>query len=113
MKKVFIAMAATLAFTAGSVVAQEQAGGSSSNAFGEVNATTIAAGVVGVAVAAAIVSNARGTTIDIIEPPVECGDDEELVDGECQPIEPPVTGTVTATATATPITTITVTSTGG
>lgn len=110
MKKVFVSTAAAvLALTMGSAVAQDQAGGSSSGAFGEVKATTIAAGVVGVAVAAAVISNSRGTTIDIIDPPLECGPGEIEVDGECVP--DPGTGTVTVTATGTATSTVTVTST--
>ncbi|MDP4536919.1 hypothetical protein Q3O60_12020 [Alkalimonas collagenimarina] len=108
MKKVFIAMAATLAFTAGSVAAQDQAGGSAAGAFGDVKTEHVVAGVVGVAVAAAIISNSRSTSIDD-GGGEDCGPGEELVDGECQPIEPPVTGTVTGTGTGT----MTVTTTGG
>ncbi|MCH8539045.1 MAG: hypothetical protein LAT66_14890 [Alkalimonas sp.] len=103
MKKLLIA-AAVSALVSGAAVANEQAGGSSSGAFGEVNASTITAGAVGVAVAAAIVSNSRGTTLpDDPEPPIlGCdGDDETNADGFCVGTTTVVTGTGTNTYTTT------------
>ncbi|SEA28685.1 hypothetical protein [Alkalimonas amylolytica] len=97
MKKLLVA-AAMAALFSGTAVAQEQAGGSSAGALGNVNGEHIVAGAVGLAVAAAIISNSRGTTIDPIlpppPPPLSCqGDDEINDDGFCVGSTTIVTGT--------------------
>ncbi|MEN3158188.1 hypothetical protein ABC502_07380 [Alkalimonas sp. NCh-2] len=102
MKKVFVSTAAAvLALTMGTAVAQDQAGGSSSGAFGEISATTIAAGAVGVAVAAAVISNSRGTTVNPEEQVATCDDGNVPTrpDGFCLKEEVIVTGTGTNTFT--------------
>ncbi|MCC5824636.1 hypothetical protein [Alkalimonas sp.] len=103
MKKLLVA-AAMAALVSGTAVAQEQAGGSSAGAFGNVNGEHIVAGAVGLAVAAAIISNSRGTTLpdeEIIIPPVlGCqGDDQINADGFCVGSTTIVTGTGTNTFT--------------
>lgn len=99
MKKLIIA-AAVMALSAG-VNAQEKAGGAGT--IGGVATTTIAAGVVGVAVAAAVVSNNRGSTVNPGPGPVETcnGTDGAPVNGICTGTTVTVTGTGTATSTMT------------
>ncbi|MFT7008463.1 MAG: hypothetical protein ACJAXJ_003003, partial [Colwellia sp.] len=63
-----------------------------------------------VGVLGAMVANNRGDSkpVDIIvPPPVDCGAGEELVDGECVPVDPTTTVTTTVTATNTVTSTIT------
>ncbi|MBU1309314.1 MAG: hypothetical protein KKE30_07260 [Gammaproteobacteria bacterium] len=99
MKKLLVA-AAALAFAV-NVNAQESAGGYGT--IGGVATTTVAAGVVGVAVAAAIISNNRGSSVKI-EPPKEqvCNaGDGAPVNGVCTGVQVTGTGTMTATATYT------------
>ncbi|MBV2127771.1 hypothetical protein [Arsukibacterium indicum] len=114
MKKLVVAAAVALAFNATAVVAQDQAGGANAtgNTIGGVAVETIAAGAVGVAVAAAIISNNSGTSLPIQPPPppppppLSCEGDDPLVDGEC--IGTTTTVTVTGTGTGTNTTTIAV-----
>lgn len=99
MKKLLVA-AAALAFAV-NVNAQESAGGYGT--IGGVATTTVAAGVVGVAVAAAIISNNRGSSVKV-EPPVEptCNaGDGAPVNGVCTGVIVTGTGTMTSTTTAT------------
>ncbi|WP_240222202.1 hypothetical protein [Rheinheimera hassiensis] len=105
MKKLIIA-AAVMALSAG-VNAQDVAGGADSKegTIGGVATTTIAAGVVGIAVAAAVISNNRGTSVT--QPPVLCDDGSTPVNGVCTGTTVTNTGTGTATST----TSVTVTST--
>lgn len=98
MKKLIIA-AAVMALSAG-VNAQEKDGGNGT--IGGVATSTIAAGVVGVAVAAAIISNNRGSSITTPPPPPEdtCNPgDGAPVNGICTGTT--VTGTGTSTMTVT------------
>jgi hypothetical protein len=102
MKKLLVA-AAALAFAV-NVSAQENAGGAGT--IGGVATTTIAAGVVGVAVAAAIISNNRGTSVnpgtDPVDPVESCNaGDASPVNGVCTGTTVTGTGSVTATATYT------------
>ena len=123
MKLLSLVLASALTFTAGQAIANDddRAGAGLLGGSGQVNAETITAGVVGVAVAAAIISNSRGTDVTgpIQCPPgqvlengqcvpevVECPDGEELVNGVCEPITT-VTETVTSTGTATATVTVT------
>ncbi|MDR6984059.1 hypothetical protein J2X32_002701 [Rheinheimera pacifica] len=106
MKKLVIA-AMALALSAGVNAQDEQASGSSAGTIGGVATTTIAAGVVGIAVAAAVISNNRGTSVT--QPPELCDDGTEPVNGVCTGNTITVTGTGTNTTTATA--TVTVTST--
>jgi len=115
MKKILMAATAALCFAGGSF-ALENAGGDSAftTALGSVNKPIILAGAAGLGVLGAVVANNRGTAklvpvVTPVEPPVECGAGEELVDGECVPSSP--TTTVTSTVTATNTVTSTVTST--
>lgn len=84
MKKSIVALAVLFAASSTVAVAQDVAGGANAKegTIGGVATTTIAAGVVGVAVAAAVISNNRGTSIDPVDP-----------------VDPPTTGTTTATTT--------------
>lgn len=111
MKLNVIAVAAALALSAGSVVAQDNAGGASSAALasGEVTTGYIAAGVIGVAVAAAIVSNSSGVSLpDTPPPPVaSCNGTDPLVGGVCTGTS--VTNTVTMSGTGTTTATVPVT----
>lgn len=101
MKKLLVA-AAALAFAV-NVNAQENAGGAGT--IGGVATTTIAAGVVGVAVAAAIISNNRGSSVDpdvpVIPVPTCNAGDAAPVNGVCTGTTVTGTGSVTATATYT------------
>lgn len=101
MKKLLVA-AAALAFAV-NVNAQENDGGLGT--IGGVATTTVAAGVVGVAVAAAIISNNRGSSVNVTpEPPKEatCNTgDGAPVNGVCTGVQVTGTGTMTATATYT------------
>jgi hypothetical protein len=115
MKKILLAATAALCF-AGASFAQENAGGDSatSSAFGDINQKDIVAAGVGIGVIGAMVANNRGNAkaADIIidppiNPPVECGAGEELVDGECVPVTPTTTLTTTVTATNTVTNTVT------
>ncbi|MFQ3235848.1 MAG: hypothetical protein ACI9C4_001411 [Paraglaciecola sp.] len=109
MKKILTAVAVALCF-AGNSFAQENAGGDSASdsAFGDMDKSKVAAGTVGVVIAGAIVANNRGTAkIVPVEPPIECGPGEELVDGECVPVS--TTTTVTSTTTGTTTVTATMT----
>ena len=63
MKKVFVALSAAVAMTAGVAIADDRAGGAAASGIGGVKTEHIVAGAVGVAVAAAIISNSRGTTL--------------------------------------------------
>lgn len=109
MRTLLIA-AAALAFTV-NVNAQEQTGGEGT--IGGVAIETIAAGAVGVAVAAAIISNTRGTTVNPGTGPVNPTDptcnagDGAPVNGVCTGTT--VTGTATGTATGTGTSTVTFT----
>uniref|UniRef100_A0A486XVF8 Uncharacterized protein n=1 Tax=Rheinheimera sp. BAL341 TaxID=1708203 RepID=A0A486XVF8_9GAMM len=100
MKKLLVA-AAALALTFGAV-AEEQTGGE--GMIGGVKTSTVAAGVVGVAVAAAIISNNRGSSI--VDPgpgptPTCNPGDSAPVNGICTGTTVTVTGTGTGTATTT------------
>ena len=102
MKKLLVA-AAALAFAV-NVNAEENAGGFGT--IGGVSTTTVAAGVVGVAVAAAIISNNRGSSVEVVEPPVEpdptCNaGDGAPVNGICTGVQVTGTGTMTSTTTFT------------
>ncbi|HBN90364.1 hypothetical protein [Rheinheimera aquimaris] len=99
MKKLIIA-AAVMALSAG-VNAQEAEGGAGT--IGGVATTTIAAGVVGVAVAAAVISNNRSTSVTPRPEPVEtCNPgDAAPVNGVCTGTTVTVTGTGTNTSTTT------------
>ena len=119
MKKILIAAAVALCF-AGNSFAQENTGGDTAfnSASGDVEKSKVAAGVVGLAIAGAIIANNRGSAKKApdeppVEPPVECGPGEELVDGECVPISTTttVTTTVTGTVTNTMTTPVTVSAT--
>ena len=106
MKTLLIAAAAlTLALN---VNAQENTGGEGT--IGGVAVSTIAAGAVGVAVAAAIISNNRGTTVNPgtgpVDPTCNAGDGAP-VNGVCTGTT--VTNTITGTGTATGTTTATAT----
>ncbi|MEH8021196.1 hypothetical protein [Rheinheimera metallidurans] len=102
MKKLLIA-AAALAFAV-NVSAQENTGGEGT--IGGVAVSTIAAGAVGVAVAAAIISNNRGTTVNPgtgpVDPTCNAGDGAP-VNGVCTgtTVTNTITGTATGTTTAT------------
>jgi hypothetical protein len=119
MKKILMAATAALCFAGGSF-AQENAGGanSSSSSSGNVNGPQIVFGAVGLGVLGGMVSNNRGNSkvddiIPPVEPPVECGAGEELIDGDCVPITTTttLTTTVTNTVTNTITTPVTVTAT--
>lgn len=97
MKKLLIA-AAALAFAV-NVSAQENAGGAGT--IGGVATTTVAAGVVGVAVAAAIISNNRGTSVSEEAVPTCNANDGAPVNGVCTGVVVTATGTGSATTTAT------------
>lgn len=102
MKKLSVLMAALLVVS-GAVMAQDEeatAAGSDASAgtIGGVATGTVVAGAVAAGVLAAIISNNRSDSAP--KPVPVCDEDEELVNGECVPIEPPVTVTVT-TVTAT------------
>jgi hypothetical protein len=107
MKKILMAATAALALAGNPVIAQEVAGGqdSSDSAFGNVSTGTIAAGVAGLAIAAAIVSNNRGSssTDGGGDPDPTCNGDDALVDGVCvgTTTTVTVTGTGSMTSTAT------------
>jgi hypothetical protein len=114
MKKILLAATAALCFAGGSF-AQENAGGdsASSSAFGDMNKETIVAGVVAIGVLGAMVANNRGNAkaapVIIINPPIECGAGEELVDGECVPSAPTTTVTTTVSVTSSMTIPVTVT----
>jgi hypothetical protein len=99
MKKLLVA-AAALAFAV-NVNAQENAGGEGT--IGGVATSTVAAGVVGVAVAAAIISNNRGSSVTGPEEEVlVCNSgDGSPVNGVCTGVVVTGTGSTTATATYT------------
>ncbi len=101
MKKLVIA-AMALALSAG-VNAQEKTGGEGT--IGGVATTTVAAGVVGVAVAAAVISNNRGSTVNPgpgPEPVETCNaGDGAPVNGICTGTTVTGTGTNTMTVTFT------------
>lgn len=104
MKKLIIA-AAVMALSAG-VNAQDVAGGADAKegTIGGVATTTIAAGVVGIAVAAAVISNNRGSSVT--QPPVLCDDGSTPVNGVCTGTTVTVTnpgngGTITVTVPVT------------
>lgn len=100
MKKLIIA-AAVMALSIG-VNAQEKEGGDGT--IGGVDNTTIAAGVVGIAVAAAIISNNRGSSIVTPPPPPE----DTCNPGDGAPVNGICTGTtVTGTGTNTMVVTFT------
>ncbi|MDO6560399.1 hypothetical protein Q4602_01045 [Paraglaciecola chathamensis] len=111
MKKILMAATAALALAGNPVIAQENAGGSeaSSATVGGVGVGTIAAGVVGLAIAGAVVSNNRGssTVDDGGETDPSCNGDDALVDGVC--VGTTTTVTVTGTGTMTSTTTVPVT----
>lgn len=71
---------------------------------GGVTAGTIATGVVGLGLVAAVVSNNRGSS-DIIDEPVTpdptCNDGDDLVDGSCVGSTTTLTETVTVSGTQT------------
>ena len=113
MKKILMVAAIALCF-AGNSFAEEKTGGKSATAstVGGVGTTTIVAGVAGLGVLAAITSNNRGTAkVAPVIPPIECGAGEELVDGECVPVDTTTTVTTTVTGTNAVTATNTVTST--
>ncbi|QBL09776.1 hypothetical protein E0Z06_09735 [Rheinheimera sp. D18] len=98
MKTLLIAAAAlTLALN---VNAQENTGGEGT--IGGVAVSTIAAGAVGVAVAAAIISNNRGTSVNAgpVDPTCNVGD-AAPVNGVCTGTTVTGTGTNTGSVTAT------------
>lgn len=100
MKKLLVA-AAALAFAV-NVNAQEATGGAGT--IGGVATSTVAAGVVGVAVAAAIISNNRGSSVNPgpVDPVESCNaGDGSPVNGVCTGTTVTGTGSVTATATYT------------
>lgn len=105
MKKLLVA-AAALAFAVN--VNAEEAGGYGT--IGGVSTTTVAAGVVGVAVAAAIISNNRGSSVNVTpEPPKEAtcnAGDGAPVNNVCTGVQVTGTGTMTATATYTYLPTV-------
>ncbi len=72
---------------------------------GGVTAGTIATGVVGLGLVAAVVSNNRGSSDIIEEPPVTtdptCNDGDDLVDGSCVGSTTTLTETVTVSGTQT------------
>jgi len=109
MKKILIAAAVALCF-AGNSFAQENTGGdtASNSASGDVDKSTVAAGVVGLAIAGAIIANNRGSAKKAPgpgpEPEPTCNGDDPLVDGVCVG----TTSTVTVTGTGTMTSTITV-----
>lgn len=100
MKKLLVA-AAALAFAV-NVNAQENAGGAGT--IGGVATTTVVAGVVGVAVAAAVISNNRGSSVTPgpgpVDPTCNAGDGAP-VNGICTGVQTTTTGTGTGTTTAT------------
>lgn len=101
MKKLIIA-AAVMALSTG-VNAQEKAGGSGT--IGGVATTTIAAGVVGVAVAAAVISNNRGSTVTPGTNNPTCPSGYNLTGDVCTAttVTASGTGTTTVVVTTTPI----------
>lgn len=110
MKKILMAAAVALCF-AGNSFAQENAGGNSAfdSAFGDVDKSTVAAGVVGLGVLGAVVANNRGSSKVVEGPgPVDptCNGDDPLVDGVC--VGTTSTVTVTGTGTGTMTSTVTV-----
>lgn len=104
MKKSIIALFAAAAMTAG-VSAQDNAGESDAFGIGSIGGNEIATAGVVLGIGAAIIANNRGTAGGV--PPIECGDDEELINGVCTPIS-----TVTNTDTTPPVT-VTSTDPGG
>jgi carbohydrate-binding DOMON domain-containing protein len=113
MKKILMVAAIALCF-AGNSFAEEKTGGQSATAstVGGVGTTTIVAGVAALGVVAAISSNNRGTAkVAPIDPPIQCGAGEELVNGECVTITSTVTSTNTVTSTVTATNTVTSTMT--
>lgn len=103
MKKLVIA-AMALALSAG-VNAQETAGGASASGIGGLSVATLTAMGITAAVAAAIVSNNRGTTIDPEQEfELVCNGNDVLAAGVCTN----TTSTVTVTGTGTNTNTITV-----
>jgi hypothetical protein len=101
-EKITLVAAVALCF-AGNSFAQENAGGVdlSDSAFGDMNKEVIVAGALGLGILGAVVANNRGSSapVIIVEPPIQCGPGEELIDGQCEPI--PLTTTLTTTVTAT------------
>lgn len=105
-------MAATVALCfAGNAFAQETAGGNtaSDSAYGDVDKSTVAAGVVGLAIVGAVIANNRGNAKVapvVTPPPIDptCNGSDPLVDGVCVG----TTSTVTVTGTGTMTSTITV-----
>jgi hypothetical protein len=93
MKKIFFAAGLALSCAANISIAQENAGGSdaSGSAFGAITNTTIVAGAVGIAIAAAVISNNRGTAAippgpgpgPGPDPEPACSGEDPLVDGVC------------------------------
>lgn len=106
MKKSIIAFFAAATMAAG-VSAQDKAGEDGAFGLGTIGGEEIATGAVVVGITAAIIANNRGTSGGGDVPPIQCGDDEELVDGVCTPIS-----TVTNTDTTPPVT-VTSTDPGG
>jgi hypothetical protein len=112
MKIISIAAGIALALSANVVTAQENPGGDNAvnSSFGGLNKSTFAAGAVGFAVLAGVVSNNRGSIAPAPapgpgpDPDPACDGDDPLVDGVCTG----TTSTVTVTASGTGTTTISV-----
>lgn len=71
---------------------------------GGVTAGTIATGVVGLGLVAAVVSNNRGSSdiiVDPVDPDPTCNDGDDLVDGSCVGSTTTLTETVTVSGTQT------------
>lgn len=99
MKNLLVAATAAMVLSAG-VTAQEQTGGE--GMIGGVKTTTVAAGVVGVAVAAAIISNNRGSSVSVIDPIDPVDPDPTCNPGDGAPVNGICTGTtVTVTVSGT------------
>ena len=117
MKILSIAAGIALALSANVATAQDNAGGAGAadSTIGGMDKDKVVAGTAGLLVLGAVIANNRGSVaqapVVIIDP--ECGPGEELVGGECVPVDttPTVTTTVTSTVTATMTTPVTVTAT--
>ena len=97
MKKSIIALFAAATMATG-VSAQDKAGENDAFGMGAFGGEEIATAAVVLGIGAAVVSNNRGTSGGDSEPPIECADDEELINGVCVPIAT-TTNTITVTST--------------
>jgi hypothetical protein len=113
MKKILMAATVALCFAGNAFAQEENAGGGNAitSALGNMDKSTIAASAVGLTIAGAIIANNRGSAKPEVIIDIVCGPGEELVDGECVPVSPPITVTSTVTSTVTGTNTVTSTMT--